>query len=1103
MAEFDVFLSHNSQDKAAVKALGEDLKARGITAWLDEWELRPGKRWQKELEAAIASSRSVAVFVGANGLGPWEEPEMEVFLDRAMHESELPVIPVLLPGAPEKVELRPFLKLFTWVDLRGGVTPEGLERLVWGITGRKPEATNEPRAAATPRPPALHNLPFPSLDVDFKGREAALEALAQSLEGGGAAALVQAKALHGLGGVGKTRLAVEYARRFGQRYRAAFFVPAESPEALQAGLARVGQELLTELQLAGKPEEEAKQAVLAWLRKNRRWLLILDNVDTEPAQVAVRELLALDQGHVLVTSRLSGWPKGVEKLEVAVLEPAAAVALLLASTEGRRQAAEDDETQAGKLAELLGYLPLALELAGAYIATQKISFAAYLTAWEKDRARVLAWYEASETAYPFSVAITWSRTVQQLHRPARALLRLLAHLAPEPLAVAMVDSGEELLAECAQRLEEEESHPAGSAPEPPASPREALAELARYSLVSWPGDTASVHRLVQEVVRSQIPADHQPAWVERAVRLVLDFSPSEPEDVRTWLVWDPLRPHAERVIQLAELAGVMQPTAALMNRVGILLHSKALHLQAEPLMRRALGIDEASYGPEHPEVATDLNNLALLLKATNRLVEAEPLMRRALGIDEVSYGPEHPEVARDLNNLALLLQATNRLVEAEPLMRRSLGIDEASYGPEHPKVATRLNNLAQLLQDTNRLGEAEPLMRRALGIDESSYGPEHPDVARDLNNLAQLLQDTNRLVEAEPLMRRALGIDEASYGPEHPNVAIRLNNLAHLLQATNRLSEAEPLKRRVVEIFEASLGKDHPNVAAALNNLAQLLQATSRLEEAEPLMRRALGIDEASYGPEHPEVATRLNNLAQLLQATNRLGEAEPLMRRALAIDEASYGPEHPNVAIRLNNLATLLQDTKRLGEAEPLMRRAAEIWERNLGEGHPNVGSALNNLAQLLQDTNRLGEAEPLMRRALAIDEASFGPEHPAAARDLNNLAQLLKATNRLGEAEPLMRRALEIDEASYGPEHPGVARDLNNLARLFQDTNRLAEAEPLMRRAVEIFLLFGLRTGHEHPNAEVVLGNYRSLLAAQGKTPEEVEAALEAVAAEVKAKR
>jgi tetratricopeptide (TPR) repeat protein len=147
-------------------------------------------------------------------------------------------------------------------------------------------------------------------------------------------------------------------------------------------------------------------------------------------------------------------------------------------------------------------------------------------------------------------------------------------------------------------------------------------------------------------------------------------------------------------------------------------------------------------------------------------------MRRALGIDEKAYGPDHPEVATDLNNLAQLLQATNRLAEAEPLIRRALGIDETAYGPDHPKVAIRLNNLALLLQDTNRLAEAEPLIRRALGIDEKAYGPDHPEVATDLNNLAHLLQATNRLSEAEPLMRRALAIRAVfgtQTGYEHPN----------------------------------------------------------------------------------------------------------------------------------------------------------------------------------------------------------------------------------------------------------------------------------------------------------------------------------------------
>ena len=159
-------------------------------------------------------------------------------------------------------------------------------------------------------------------------------------------------------------------------------------------------------------------------------------------------------------------------------------------------------------------------------------------------------------------------------------------------------------------------------------------------------------------------------------------------------------------------------------RLGSLLDTLARYSEAEPHKRAAV---RSAQTPE--EMAVALNNLAQLLQATNRLGEAEPLMRRALAIDEASYGDEHPEVAIRLNNLAGLLQATNRLGEAEPLMRRALAIDEASYGDEHPRVAIDLNNLALLLQATNRLVEAEPLMRRALAIDEASYGDEHPRVA--------------------------------------------------------------------------------------------------------------------------------------------------------------------------------------------------------------------------------------------------------------------------------------------------------------------------------------------------------------------------------------
>ncbi|SMF96704.1 Tetratricopeptide repeat-containing protein [Methylomagnum ishizawai] len=322
-------------------------------------------------------------------------------------------------------------------------------------------------------------------------------------------------------------------------------------------------------------------------------------------------------------------------------------------------------------------------------------------------------------------------------------------------------------------------------------------------------------------------------------------------------------------------------------RLGDSLYFMALYAEAEPHLRAALAL-----AMDEKDRAVASNDLAQLLKATNRLVEAEPLMRRALAIDEQSYGPEHPDVARDLNNLAQLLQATNRLAEAEPLMRRVVKIFEKSYGPEHPNVATALNNLASLLQDTNRLAEVEPLMRRALAIDENSYGPEHPKVAAALNNLAQLLQATNRLAEAEPLMRRALAIDEQSYGPEHPNVATDLNNLALLLQDTNRLAEAEPLMRRALAIDEKSYGPEHPNVAIRLNNLALLLKATNRLAEAEPLMRRALVIFllfTRATGHEHPGLRKVFGNYRQLLLAQH-LPAPQIQTRLAEAATAAGYG---------------------------------------------------------------------------------------------------------------------------------------------------------------------------------------------------------------------
>ena len=288
-------------------------------------------------------------------------------------------------------------------------------------------------------------------------------------------------------------------------------------------------------------------------------------------------------------------------------------------------------------------------------------------------------------------------------------------------------------------------------------------------------------------------------------------------------------------------------------KIGRVLMDLARWNECEEQQRHAL--TEATELADAKLVSAASNDLAALLMQMNRLGEAEPLIRRALEIDEALFGVHHPRVAVRMSNLAQVLKASDRLGEAEPLMRRTLEIDRTAFSDHHPAVVRDLNNLAMLLWETNRIEEAVPLMQRALDCDESAFEDQHQTVAILLNNLAGLLSESNRPDQAEPLIRRALEIDEAAFGDHHPNVAIRLNTLAKVLQETNRRDEAELVLRRALEIDEAALGDHHPNVARDLNNLATLLHNTDRPEEAEKLMRQCVGILESigrRSGLEHP-----------------------------------------------------------------------------------------------------------------------------------------------------------------------------------------------------------------------------------------------------------
>ena len=291
------------------------------------------------------------------------------------------------------------------------------------------------------RPP--HNLPYPSLGTLFKGREGFLSDLWHTLQptAAGPASAIACKAVHGLGGVGKTRLAVEYSWQHEQDYTALLFVVADSAANLRRNLAALAAPQVLNLPEKDFPEEEKrKDAVLSWLDQHDRWLLILDNVDTDEAAEEVEATLTrLRGGHVLITSRLTQWSASIVGRELEELSLDDGISFLLERTEATREKLPSDAADAAQLAGQLGGLALGLEQAGAYILSQHISFEDYSAKWKAHASSAQTWYNPRLMKYPRSLAVTWETTLDRLAAPDVALLRLFAYFAPDPIPLFVLE----------------------------------------------------------------------------------------------------------------------------------------------------------------------------------------------------------------------------------------------------------------------------------------------------------------------------------------------------------------------------------------------------------------------------------------------------------------------------------------------------------------------------------------------------------------------------------------------------------------------------------------------------------------------------------------
>jgi tetratricopeptide (TPR) repeat protein len=737
------FISYNKADRAWAEWIGWQLEEAGYATALQAWDFRPGSNFVLEMDrAARLAERTIAVLSPDYIKAVYTQPEWAAAFRLDPTGEGGTLVPVQVREC--RHELKGLLRQIISIDLVGLDESTAQETLLEGIRHERNKPTTAPLfPGSIPRSvpaqpdfpgalPEIWNLPYPR-NPYFTGREDTLKRLHDTLTSNKTAALTQPQAISGLGGIGKTQTAVEYAYRYQSDYKAVLWAKANTREILVS-------DLVTLAGLLHLPEKDAQDQSLAvaavkrWLQTHSGWLLILDNADD---LAMAREFIPpAVKGHILLATRAEVMGRLAQRIDIEKMEPEEGALFLLrragiiAQDDPIDKASAQDRAKAREISQVMDGLPLALDQAGAYIDETACGLAGYLNLYRTRRAQLLKRRGGLVADHPEPVATTWSlsfETVEKANPAAADLLRLCAFLHPDAIPEEIITEGADELGPTLQPVAAD-----------PFELNAAIEELRKFSLLRRDPDakTLTIHRLVQEVLKDRMSKKMQRRWAERTVRAVSSAFPSA--EYETWERCKRCLPHAQTCAELIEQWDMEFAEAErLLAEAASYLDDRAQYGEAEALYQQAIAIGEKTLGLEHPTVATRLNNLALLYDEQGKYAEAEPLFRRAIVIDEKAYGPEHPELATYTNNLALLYSEQGKYAEAEPLYQRAIVIDEKAYGPDHPEVATDLNNLGVLYWKQGKYGQAEPLYQRALAIGEKTLGPEHPQMAVRFNTLAQ------------------------------------------------------------------------------------------------------------------------------------------------------------------------------------------------------------------------------------------------------------------------------------------------------------------------------------------------------------------------------
>ncbi|MEU9892228.1 FxSxx-COOH system tetratricopeptide repeat protein [Streptomyces phaeochromogenes] len=799
----------------------------------------------------------------------------------------------------------------------------------------------------------------PQRNRNFTGRGELLEQLMQRLAVNEVAAVLP-EAIHGMGGVGKSQIAIEYAYRHGKDYGLVWWIPAEQNNKIIQSLIELGDRM----GLRAGPEATAVRTVLDALQAGYpygNWLLVFDNAEN-PIEVA-KFFPTSGPGRIIVTSRNSQWSTTASSLEVNVFSREESVALL------RRRSPDIPDDAADRLATSLGDLPLAVEQAAVWLAETGMPVRQYLELFDQKCAEILR--VAPPPDYEVPVAAAWNVSLERLrqeHPAALQLLQVCAFFAPEPIPWDWFSAVRNVKVPLALQ----------AALDDPIKLGKAVREIGRYALarIDHRQNTIQLHRLVQRVLVEQMTPQEQAQMKHGAHELLVHADPGNPYLPPRWTRYSDLLPHVHSTG--AAKCDDAWTRRLVLNEVRFLLARgdfaacKDFTGQVRTRWREQLGRD-------HEDTLAADQVYAEVLRQLGEYEEAYRLQSDLVDRFRRVLGERHEDTQLALTRVAIHLRLRGDFYAARDMDQQAFETSQREFGPDEPNTLQAAHNYAVSLRLT---GDAQQAYER----DEDTWqrrveviGEDHVYTLGTLNSSYVDLQELGRYVEALEGQEQLAARARLLLGEDHPSTVLFLRELSVTRRKVGDHQGAFELSSKLLPVVRARYGSESNEAMRTALNHATDLRQTGDLEAARILGKEVMEQCRRTLGVSHPHTYATCTNLAVTLRLLGRIEEARALDEEAVEGLKQVLRPEHPRTLLARTNLASDLFAFGQPNEALEMDKETAELSARIRNDQHPATLAVRLNLSFDLTALGRTEEAQALYQPTMSAFISNLGADHPA----------------------------------------------------------------------------------------------------------------------------